>query len=553
MSMSNPEEIAEAVAGRMDGRIIYRGWEIQLYSPAYLTMRVWRHRRRCISPADERTNWVYSEKEFDLEAKTIEFAKLLIDDHIVTSRTSLGKRIRRTMLVPPYRFQKKGIRFLESRGGRAIIGDDMGLGKTYQSIAYAALHPEARPILVECTASIKWKWQREFMEFAGLESAVAEGKAPPPGFPLPEILIINYDILPGWRKFIRRMDPKLLILDEVQKLRGFYSQRSEHSREISRTCPWIIPLSGTLVMNRPIELFPVLNILDPESYPSIMKYALRYCEPKMDRGKWDMSGAAELEELHARIKPLMIRRLKKDVDQDLPKKTRSIVPLHIPMAKYRKAVDDFQQWARIAAVEERLGVKKMFSRFRIEAIAKIGHLRRLVGRAKLPLVVEWIDDFLESGEKLIVFAIHKKVVRGLCAAFPDALRIDGSTPPAKRQAISDQFQNDPKRRLIVGNIEAMGVGINLTAAWNVAVVEFPWVPADLDQAEDRANRIGQVSRHVQCWYFLAMDTIEERIVLPKLEKKRKVVGKILDGDEKSMNVPTRVLEHLMKGTGNGQA
>jgi SWI/SNF-related matrix-associated actin-dependent regulator 1 of chromatin subfamily A len=111
--------------------------------------------------------------------------------------------------------------------------------------------------------------------------------------------------------------------------------------------------------------------------------------------------------------------------------------------------------------------------------------------------------------------------------FPKAVKIDGSVSPSQRQKIVEQFQNDPNTKLFIGNIEAAGVGITLTAASNAAILEFPWKPSTLNQAMDRIHRITQ-TKQVTIWQLVAVDTIEEKII-DLLKKKENIVANVLDG------------------------
>ena len=138
----------------------------------------------------------------------------------------------------------------------------------------------------------------------------------------------------------------------------------------------------------------------------------------------------------------------------------------------------------------------------------------------------WIENFLESGEKLVVFATHKATIHALEREYGTmAVKIDGSVPSEKRQAAVDAFQNDPEVRLFIGNIKAAGVGITLTAASNVVFLEIPWAPAELEQASDRCHRIGQKNA-VNIYYLLASKTVDAAMGALLVDKK-KVINDIM--------------------------
>ncbi len=143
-------------------------------------------------------------------------------------------------------------------------------------------------------------------------------------------------------------------------------------------------------------------------------------------------------------------------------------------------------------------------------------------------IIEWIQTFLESGEKLVVFAINKDPISQIMKAFPGCLRIDGSVSMAQRQVHVDKFQSDPSANLLVANMRAGGVGFTMTAASNVAILQYPWNPGELHQAIDRVHRITQM-KQVTAWALVGENTIEERLI-EILVNKQKMIDGILDGE-----------------------
>ena len=142
--------------------------------------------------------------------------------------------------------------------------------------------------------------------------------------------------------------------------------------------------------------------------------------------------------------------------------------------------------------------------------------------------INWIEDFIEIEGKLVVFATHRFVIDALMDRFKKAaVKIDGSVTMKNRQRAVDSFQNNPKIKLFVGNIQAAGVGITLTAASNVVFLELPWTPGALVQAIDRVHRMGQKDS-VNVYYLFAVDTIMEKIA-NLIDKKQKILAEVLDG------------------------
>jgi SWI/SNF-related matrix-associated actin-dependent regulator 1 of chromatin subfamily A len=221
----------------------------------------------------------------------------------------------------------------------------------------------------------------------------------------------------------------------------------------------------------------------------------------------------------------MIRRLKKDVLPQLPQKVRSVIPLELSNEKtYRRAYNDF-----IDYLMETKGIKAADKAAKAEHLVKIENLKQLSYQGKKKAVIEWIKEYLETENKLVVFGVHKAVIQDLQGVFKDcSVVIDGNTPVNQRQAIADRFNNDPKINLFIGNIKAASEGLTLTASKATAFVEYWWTPGKQDQAEDRVHKIGQEADSVTAYYLAAKNSIDEDM-LEMLDVKRKIVSGVLDG------------------------
>lgn len=295
---------------------------------------------------------------------------------------------------------------------------------------------------------------------------------------------------------------------------------------LSKT-PSIIGLSGTPILNRPVEIYPVAKTLAPDKIPPFMTFAMAYCGAHHNGFGWDFTGSSKTDELHDLLtSTIMIRRLKKDVLQDLPSKTRSVVPLQMEAkdAKdYAKAENHFLGWLKLVNPE------KIAAAQRAEALVQFQELKKLARNGKWSSVIEWLNESLESNGKMIVFAVHHETIDNLMEALQgfNPVKVDGRDSQEKRQAAVDRFQTDESCRVFVGNIKAAGVGLTLTAASAVVFVELGWTPGEHVQAEDRAHRIGQKSA-VNIYYLIANGTVEEEIA-GLLDKKQRVLDSVLDG------------------------
>ena len=421
-------------------------------------------------------------------------------------------------------FQNAGVKFLEVANGNAMVADSMGLGKTAQALAYLQLHPELRPAIVVCPASLKYNWRNEcemWLETDDTIEIINSGKSHKLEA---DITIINYDILNKWKSEIKNTNIKIIIYDESHYIKNQNASRSKAAKDISASAPHRILLTGTPVLNRPNELWNQLQIIDPIAYSdkNFFRWHLRYTDATKGEYGWDFSGASNIEELAENLKHVMIRRTKDQVLPELPDKRKSAIIVPITNRKdYRKAESEFFSW-----VAEQKGLAAAKRASRVEQLTKIEYLKQIAAAGKMKAAIEWITDFLESGEKLVVFATHKATIHALEREFGTlAVKIDGSVSVEARQAAVDGFQNDPKVKLFIGNIKAAGVGITLTSASDVIFLELPWTPADLEQSEDRVHRIGQKNA-VNIYYLLGDHTIDENIAI-MLESKKKVIDGIM--------------------------
>lgn len=244
----------------------------------------------------------------------------------------------------------------------------------------------------------------------------------------------------------------------------------------------------------------------------------------------------------------MVRRQKSEVLQELPPKTISVIEVDLENQKEYEAAEQNvilflgQRAAKDAAFlasiaghdaetqailtrQHRASAEEKAAR--AEALVRIGTLKQIAAQGKLSAVNEWISNFLDSGEKLVLFAWHKKIQDAIFEAHPGAARIVGEDDSEDRQANVDRFQNDPSCRLIVCSIMAGGIGITLTAASDVLMVELPWNPSLFDQAVDRLHRIGQ-SGSVTCWTMLGKNSIDMDI-WDLISRKRNDIDVAIDG------------------------
>lgn len=429
-----------------------------------------------------------------------------------------------TKLVP---FQLKNCKRIYTMRGRALLADEQGLGKTIQALYWIRKLPNRRPAIIVTPSSVKYQWQAEASLHFDMRLEVIEGNRPARLMQLPgKIVIINYDILASWLPVLLKHQPQVVIFDEVHFIKNPRAQRTKAAIKLAKRAASVVGLSGTPLTKEAIELWSVLQAIKPRLFPERWTFAWRYTRPFQFRGNWLFRGSRNTEELHSILKKkVMIRNLKKDVLPELPDKQRIIVPVHIDdLSEYQKAELDFMQWLKkISPARAKRAAK-------VEALAKVGYLLRLVAELKLPLSQHWIAEFLESNpeDKLVVFSMHTKVVQTIASAFSKiCVVVDGKVKGVDRQAAVRKFQSNARTRLFIGQYRASAFGLNLTAASTICGLDLPWTAGAMAQGDDRIHRIGQTSKTFM-HYLIAQHTLEERF-LKGIKSSQKKVSSILDG------------------------
>lgn len=421
-------------------------------------------------------------------------------------------------------YQRAGIATAVTRPN-ILFGDEMGLGKTIQAIGVINADPTIQRVLVICPASLRLNWAREMRKWLVREmpSAIASGSFWPSGFP---ITIINYDILSKHLERLQSTAWDLVIVDEAHYLKGKSTKRSQAvfgiddytaKRAKCEPTPGItgrrkVALTGTPIPNRPIEGFGLFHWLAPAEFKSFFAYATQFCDGKNNGYGWDFSGSSNLPKLQDKLRStIMVRRLKADVLTELPAKRRAIVEFpangaagsaKAEMDAWEKSEEDVER-LRVAVELAKAGELSEYGlavetlrQATLSAFTEMSQLRHDTALATVPYAVDHILGALsEGGQKIVVMAWHRDVVKAIMDAVAaegiGAVSLTGDTPMQARQDAVDRFQTDPACRVFVGNIQAAGVGITLTAAAHVVFVEMDWVPGNMTQAEDRCHRIGQ--------------------------------------------------------------
>jgi SNF2 family DNA or RNA helicase len=460
-------------------------------------------------------------------------------------------------------FQKAGVKYAV-KTKNVLIGDEMGLGKTPQSLVTLQA-TSSFPALIVCPASLKANWKREAEKWIpGCRAHILGSHVTPlthfDGTAIADVFIVNYNSVTfsKWFTRLQAVDFKAIVCDEAHALKNPGAKQTQLLTAMMtlKSQARRIFLTGTPVVNRPMEFWSLVSILG---------YGDEFGGPKAYKARYDTKYTSRLEELNDRSRQMFfVRRLKKDVLKELPPKMRTSVPIEMedPQAYYtieadvahflanKKAEDE--DWTRqtmtnlqkAKALNPDLDIEEEFSKEKklrynaqyllmkaSEQLARWEVLKQAAVRQKMRGIKEWIENFLDSSDqKLVLFASHTAIIEEVANLYKDrygAVFIHGQVQVDKRQPLVDRFQTDPKCRLIVGNMIAMGEGLTLTASSNVAFIEFGWNPKTHDQAEDRCHRIGQHDS-VMVWNLVAENTIDEEIV-EMIESKRLITTAIQDG------------------------
>lgn len=416
------------------------------------------------------------------------------------------------------------------RTNKTYLAHEPGLGKSAQAIC--AVNTKPGRALIVVPSFLKTNWAREItkwsiVDFPSIAVVPETSKAQLMNWAADYIIVSDSMLLKGWvRDALYVQDFRFVFIDEGHRFKTADASRTialfggtnkeMSSRGLIYKSEHVSILSGTPLLNRPIELWPVLYAMAPEliDFMSYQDFGFRYGGATQDdRGHWRFLGSAHEEELGSRIKGRFMQRItKEEVLPDLPKKIREVIILEDNRKQDIKALD--------------LELVRKFKKRTIEEADSLGDyaiVRHTNGFEKIAPVASFVDSILSAdpNEQVILFAHHRDVVAGLALALKhlNPMVINGGVTDFERTKFEDLFQKG-LRRLIIGNIDAMNLGLTLTRATRVMFAEYSWTQELNIQAEDRANRIGS-EWSIFCQYFVLPNSIDEVILNRALEKKEK--------------------------------
>ena len=298
-------------------------------------------------------------------------------------------------------------------------------------------------------------------------------------------------------------------------------------------------LTGTAIKSAPYEFFSLLNFVDPAEWKNAHQFGVKYCAGFQDNFGWDYSGSSNLDELYSRISPYFLRRLKSDVLAFLPPKTYTHFLLELSPEEYRE----------YAAIEKKVVSETEEGAPDADHLSRIQKLKMFTSQVKANRGLEIIQNIIDGGEKIVVFAEYISTVEKIAAHFGEqAVVFTGKKNMSEKQEAVDKFMNDDSVKVFVGSIGAAGVGITLTISSTALFIDQPWTPADREQAEDRIHRASTTADKVQIIRMICEETIDEDIIA-LLNAKEKVTSQVLDAkfiDKKVERVNGSIFRELVE-------
>jgi SWI/SNF-related matrix-associated actin-dependent regulator 1 of chromatin subfamily A len=409
------------------------------------------------------------------------------------------------MTITLYPHQEEAKQFLLANR-RCILADAPRVGKTLPTAAAALQH---LPAIVVCPAIAKTVWEAAFNKLdPSIPVRIISGKKQAAELITGGVTIVNYDILSSVTDYA---GIETVVFDECHRIKNHKAARTKAAMLMMKKIDRVYALSGTPIPNRPIELWPILHGLGIYR-GGWFDFAARYA--KMWSAPWglDVSGASNIPELKALMRPSVLRRKKEDVFVDYKEPQVSLITFDLPVDKVEQTFDADALVANPNAI------------LAFEGLAEI---MREAGMRKIKPAAEFIDDLLQSGEPVVVFAHHKDVVHGLVEQLKahKPVVVVGDTPSAKRNENIAAFQAG-KTKVIVGNIAAMSEGVDLSTADTIVFVECTWSTSALEQASSRVENITK-NGIKPVIYLLTIRASLDHNVLAKVLKKQNIVNQII--------------------------
>ena len=431
-------------------------------------------------------------------------------------------------------FQKACVEFINSQRN-VLIADEMGLGKTIEIMGYINMNPQIKHVLVICPAFLRDNWKQEFNKWMvrKYDIKILDNKG------IGDITITNYESVKKYFNVLKSQIWDVLVLDESHYIKNYNAQRTKYItgfyvKDDKENKTWFkglkdytrqkILLTGTPIMNKPMELYTQLKVLGSEIANSKHEFYNKY----VVFNNWKNDALHELQ-LRLRVS-CMIRREKKDVLLELPEKTTQLIKLPSNILSTEELEKSKVAIEYISENWDNLSNSLKTSKVNFSTLGEIAKMRHQQSIKKIPYVISMIENILENEQKVVVFAHHHDVINAIYEKFKDISVIaTGEQSFDERSNAVNQFQNNQNVRVFIGSIQAMGVGITLTASSVVVFAEIEWRPSDLYQAEDRLHRIGQKSAVLV--YYILIDNSIDAYMASKIAGKTEIIQDTTNKDK----------------------
>ena len=440
-------------------------------------------------------------------------------------------------------YQKYGykwLKYLTDNNLGACLADDMGLGKTLQAIALLSnLHEEKKKkSMVIMPKSLIYNWENEIKKFAPkLKVGVYYGiNRDFSSLKKVDVILTTYGTIRNDIENLLEHKFDLLILDESQNIKNINSQTTK--AVLLLNAKKRVALSGTPIENNLLELYSLFRFLNPEMFGSVQRFTNSYILPIQK-----YSDTSTIEELKKKIYPFLLRRVKKEVLEDLPDKIEKLV--YVDMNDEHRRLYEERRKYYYSLLEKNTSSQGNFDKFFVlQAINELRHIvsspeleTKKIISSKKEVLIENVIEAIENNHKVLVFVNYLSSIESICDSLKENkikyLKMTGQTKD--RQNLVDKFQNDSRYKVFVMTLKTGGVGLNLVSADTIFIYDPWWNTTVENQAIDRAYRLGQ-DKTVFAYKMIMRNTIEEKIL-----KLQEIKNKLLDDLISEDNLSTKNL------------
>ena len=458
-----------------------------------------------------------------------------------------------------YPYQVTGTAFLAGTG-RALLADDMGLGKTLQAIAAAVWlnkNEGVEKVLIACPASLKQQWAREVAKFTDHQSQMIEG--PPPRRAgqyrrRVTFFILNYELILRDLSVINEiLRPDLIIMDEAQRIKNWRTKIATAVKLIPSRFAFV--LTGTPLENRLEDLYSLMQVVDPRVLGPLWRYMVDF-HVTDDRNK--VLGYRNLSVLRQRLKPVMLRRDRRLVSDQLPDRITQRLDVSMTGKQVEIHDDAMSKAGQLATIAKKRPLTPSEQNRLIAALQQARMACNSAGLVdketqespKIDELAILLDEIcLQEGRKAVVFSqwelMTRMVEKRLKKMGLGIIRLHGGVPTARRGELMDRFRDDDSVQVFIST-DAGGVGLNLQSGSALINLDVPWNPAVLEQRNARIHRLGQ-TRTVQIITMVAANSYEEQ-VLALVGNKQNLFDNVVkeDATEDVVGISKKLLETLVE-------